>query len=220
MSIRLLIADDHEIFRQGLKMILENYPGMEVIGEAANGKQLIEEAERLTPDVIVTDIKMPIMDGIAATRRLRQKFPEISIIALTMFDDESMIVDMLEAGAIGYLLKNVNGNEIKNAILSVYEGRSYYCPHTSAKIAKLIADSKFNPYRSKEESLFSVREIEIIRLICSQFTNKEIATKLDLSIRTVESHKQRIQDKMKVANTVGIVIYAIKNEIFPFGNFH
>jgi DNA-binding NarL/FixJ family response regulator len=212
-SIRLVIADDHEIFRDGLALMLSKQQDIQLIGQAANGRQLVTLVNELRPDVVMTDVKMPIMDGIEATRYLLTQHPDLQIIALSMFDEENLIVDMLEAGAKGYLLKNADKQEILDAIHSVYEGKPYYCHHTSSRLASLISKSKFNPYRKKEALVFTDREKEIIRFICQQLTAQEIADKVFLSKRTVEGHRTKILEKMNVKNTAGVVIYALKHRI-------
>jgi DNA-binding NarL/FixJ family response regulator len=210
-AIKVIIADDHEIFRDGLKLMLNKQPGIELLAEAEDGKELIERTIDLQPDVIITDVKMPRMDGASATRYLTEHHPDISIIALTMFDEEEQIIEMLEAGAKGYLLKNADKDEIKDAIQSVYAKMPYYCKHTSHRLAQMVAKSKFNPYRQKAKVEFNEREKEIISCICDGITNKEIAEKIYLSVRTVEGLRMKIMEKMNVKNTAGIIIYAIKN---------
>jgi two-component system response regulator NreC len=212
-TIRLVIADDHEIFRDGLSLMLSKQQHIQLAGQAENGRELISLVNKVHPDVIMTDVKMPVMDGIEATRSLLAQYPDLKIIALSMFDEENLIVDMLEAGAKGYLLKNADKQEILDAIHSVYEDKNYYCHHTSSKLASLISKSKFNPYKKKEPASFTEREIEIIRLICQQLTAQEIADKVFLSKRTVEGHRTRILEKMNVKNTAGVVIYALKHRI-------
>jgi DNA-binding NarL/FixJ family response regulator len=212
-TIRLVIADDHEIFRDGLSLMLSKQQDMLLVGQAQDGRELISLVNAVMPDVIMTDVKMPVMDGIEATRSLLAQHPDLKIIALSMFDEENLIVDMLEAGAKGYLLKNADKQEILDAIHSVYEDKNYYCHHTSSRLASLISKSRFNPYRKRDPIIFTEREIEIIRLICQQLTAQEIADKLYLSKRTVEGHRTKILEKMNVKNTAGVVIYALKHRI-------
>lgn len=212
-TIRLVIADDHEIFRDGLSLMLSKQQHIQLAGQAENGRDLIALVNKVQPDVIMTDVKMPVMDGIEATRTLLAQHPDLKIIALSMFDEENLIVDMLEAGAKGYLLKNADKQEILDAIHSVYEDKNYYCHHTSSKLASLISKSRFNPYKKKDPVSFTERETEIIRLICQQLTAQEIADKVFLSKRTVEGHRTRILEKMNVKNTAGVVIYALKHKL-------
>ncbi|MBA2328782.1 MAG: response regulator transcription factor [Flavisolibacter sp.] len=214
ITIKVLLADDHELFRDGFKMLIKKQQDIEIIGEAENGRELVNFAKELKPDVIVTDIKMPVLDGIEATKTLTKQFPGIGIIALSMFDDEFLIVDMLEAGAKGYLLKNAQKEEIFEAIRSVYNNETYYCNKTSTRLAQMIAKSGFNPYHKKQRVDFSERELEIMRLICQEYSNKEIGEKLFISTRTVEGHRNKIQDKIKAKNMAGIIIYAVKHGIY------
>lgn len=212
--IRIIIADDHDIFRDGFKLLLKDQDELELVGEASNGRQLLEAIGTCRPDVVITDINMPIIDGVEAAKHIKEKHPEVGIIALTNFNDDSLIVDMLEAGARGYLLKNTNKNELLTAARAVFAGESYYCTATSTKLTKMIAESKFNPYKSHPRIRFTERELEIIRLICQEYTNKEIAAAIHLSVRTVESYRENIQEKTGAKNTVGIVVYAIRHKIY------
>lgn len=213
-SIKLVIADDHEIFREGFKLLLRNQTAVELVGEAENGRELLQVVRQLQPDLVIVDIKMPVMDGIEACKAIRKEFPNIQVIALSMFNDDSLIVDMLEAGAKGYLLKNTNKEELVQAATTVYKGNPYYCSATSEKLTRMIGESKFNPYRNKAAVKFTPRELDIIKLMCEQYTSKEIAQRLGLSIRTVESHREKIQEKAEAKNSIGIVVYAIKHELF------
>ena len=212
-TIKLMIADDHEIFRDGFRLMLTKFPEIILVGEAANGKELVEGAKLLHPDVIITDIKMPVMDGIEATKKIIELFPDMGIIGLSMYDDDDLIVEMLEAGAKGYLIKNAGKEQITEAIRTVYDNDPYYCKTTSHKLTNMIARSRFNPYKKTAKVEFSEREKEIIELVCKELTNKEIGDKLFLSVRTVEGHRLKILEKMNVKNSVGLVVYALKNGI-------
>ncbi len=213
-TIKIVIADDHAIFRDGFKVLLKNQEELELIGEANDGKELIELTERVQPDVVISDIMMPEMDGIAACKIIKAQFPEVKVIALTMFNDDNLVVEMLEAGAKGYLLKNTNKNELLLATKTVHDGGTYYCSATSMKLSRLIAESRFTPNRPQPAARFTSRETDIIKLVCEQYTNKEIATKLGLSIRTVESHREKIQEKTGSKNSIGVVVYAIKHKLY------
>jgi DNA-binding NarL/FixJ family response regulator len=213
--IRIILADDHEIFRDGFKAMIKKQPSVALIGEASNGEELVELTRQLKPDVVVTDIKMPKMDGLQATKVLSRELPEIGIVALSMIDEENLIVDMMEAGAKGYLLKNAHKTEIIEAIKAVNEGNIYYCDGASAKLTRMIAKSDkipFNKKSSKPE--LSQKEIEVVLLICQEKTNKEIADELNLSIRTIEGYRDRIFEKIGARNSAGVVIYAIRNKIY------
>jgi len=212
--IRVVIADDHEIFREGLQGLIKKQPDMEFVGEAENGKRLIEVTEETVPDVILTDIKMPVVDGIEAAQVISKKFPQVSIIALSMFDDENLIVDMLEAGAKGYLIKNAHKQEIVAAIKTVYLQEFYFCNHSSMKLAKLIGKSRFNFHKDFPRPEFSDNEKEVVRMICEELSTKEIASKLNLSSRTIDGYRERILEKMNVKNSAGIAVYAIKHGLY------
>lgn len=214
IPIRLIIADDHEIFRDGFQVMIRKTKKVDIIGEASNGKELVELAHELLPDIIVTDIKMPVMNGIDATHKLKRELPDIGIIALSMFDEDDLIVEMLEAGAQGYLLKNAHKDEILAAIQAVYFKQNYYCSNTTAHLSRMIALSKFDPFGIKDKPEFSEKELHIIKLICKQYSSKQIADELSLSRRTIEGYREQVLRKIKAKNTAGIVIYAIKNRLF------
>ena len=215
LKIRVVLADDNEIFRDGFQIMMQKNQDIEMIGSAENGAELLKLVAETSPDVIITDIQMPILDGIEATRLLVSKYPEIGVIAFTMFGEESLIVDMLEAGARGYLLKNATRREVCDAITAVFNNETYYCKATNEKLARIVGKSKHKPNRLAEPKvIFSDREKKIIRLICEEKLNKEIADSVNLSLRTIEGYRERIVEKMGVKNTAGIVRYAIKNGLF------
>ena len=211
-NINIVIADDHEIFLDGLALMLSRHEGFNVKGRASNGQQLLEIVEREKPDIVLTDIRMPVVDGIQSTKQILAAFPAMGVIALSMFDEEGLIVEMLEAGAKGYLLKNAHRDEIANAVISVYNNKNYYCAQTSFLLATMVVRSKFTP-SPQEQVTFNDREIEIIKMICQQKTTQEIADKIYLSKRTVEGYRVKILEKMQAKNTVGVVIFALKNNI-------
>lgn len=212
-SISLIIADDHEIFRDGLALMLSKQDAIVLVGQARDGKELLQLTAEKKPDVVLTDIKMPLLDGIAATKLLLKENPGLKIIALSMYEEENLIVEMLEAGAKGYLLKNADKKEILEAIHTVHEGNIFYCKHTTARLASLIVKSKFDPQKRKNNSPFTEREREIIRLICRQNTAQEIGDLLFLSKRTVEGYRTKILEKMDVKNTAGVVVFALKHNL-------
>jgi len=212
-SISLVIADDHEIFRDGLALMLSKQETLSLVGQASNGRELIQLVTDKKPDLVLTDIKMPHLDGIAAAKLLLQQNPGLKIIALSMFEEENLIVEMLEAGAKGYLLKNADKKEILEAIFTVHGGDIFYCRHTSARLASLIVKSKFDPHKRDPGTLFTERERQVIQLICRQHTAQEIGEKLFLSKRTVEGYRTKILEKMEVKNTAGVVIFALKHNL-------
>jgi DNA-binding NarL/FixJ family response regulator len=214
IPVKIIIADDHEIFRDGFRVLLKKNKNVELIGEAENGKVLLELVKDLHPDIVITDIRMPEMDGLEVTRELHKKYPHIAVIALTMFDEENLIVDMLEAGAKGYLVKNASKEEILEAIDAVMKDEVYFCRHTSPKLIGLIGQSSYDPFKKRDNSVLTPQEKRIISLICQEYSSKEIALQLNLSVRTIESYRLSLLDKIKAKNVAGLVVYAIKNDLY------
>lgn len=214
--IRIILADDHEIFRDGFKAMLKKQPTVQLLAEAADGIELIALCRELKPDVVVTDIKMPNMDGLEATKILADSLPGIGIIALSMIDEESIIVDIIKAGANGYLLKNANKEEIINAIKAVYNNETYYCSEAFKKYVSHLARNKLIklPQSAVSTRHFTNIEIDIMNCICKEMNNREIAERLSLSVRTIEGYRERIHDKTKTKNLAGIVVFAIRNNFF------
>ena len=210
-KIRVIIADDHDIYRDGLQLLLNTHE-IEVVAEASNGRQLLAEVRKHKPDVVLTDLIMPGLSGIEAIKELKKENFE-RIIAISFFDSDALIVEALESGAIGYLHKNVKKDEIIEAIKDVNNFRPYYCKATDRKLARLIYKSQFNPYANKTMPVFSPQDIEIIRLICQEKSSEEIGKILSMSARTVEGHRAKIVQKMKVRSPVGVAIYAVKNNL-------
>jgi DNA-binding NarL/FixJ family response regulator len=210
-NIRIIIADDHELMRKSLPILLKKQDEIEIVDDAENGKELIEKVREHKPDVVVTDIQMPIMDGIKATRKIKEEFPDVKVLALTMFNEDHLIVDMLEAGAKGYLLKNTTTLELTEAIKAVYNGGTHFCNSTSEKLKNMIVQSKFNPYKQKAKIELTAREIEVMRLMCQQMKNTDIADKMCISVRTVEGYREKIFEKTGSKTLAGITIFAIKN---------
>jgi DNA-binding NarL/FixJ family response regulator len=209
-KINLAIVDDHKIFRNGLKAILEDCADFELVLEASNGKQLIGLLTTVTPDVILMDIKMPEMDGIQTTAYVKQQYPQVKVLALSMFNEDKYIVDMMKAGASGYLLKNAEPEEIIEAISTVFDKDYYFNEHLSVTLIKQlnINTKQVNP--SQHLADFNDREIEVLKLVCQECSNQEIADKMFLSVRTVEGYRARLFEKTKSKNLVGLVIFAIK----------
>ena len=210
--IRVMIADDHRLFRTGLVAVLKEMKGIKVINEAENGKELLAKLIHERPDVILMDIKMPEMDGIEATEIVIAKYPDIKVIMLTMHDDEQFITHMVDLGAHGYLLKNSDVRELELAINKVMQ-QGYYFNDKVAEVllTNLIGKKSKLIIKEKHELSFSKREHEVLQLICEGFTNSEIAEKLFLSTRTVEGYRYKLCDKVGVKNTAGLVRFAIKN---------
>ena len=212
--IKVVLADDHEIFRDGMKLMLSKFPAITLAGDASNGRELIQLVDAVKPDIVITDIKMPLMDGVEATKYITKHHPETGVIALSMFDEISLIVEMLEAGASGYLVKDCDKAEIKEAIERVYQKEQYYCRHTGNKLMQVMARNAKKQDNKYTTPLLSEKEKEIIQLICKQNTTKEIGEQLFMSPRTVEGYRLKILEKLEAKNTVGIVIAAIKYGLY------
>lgn len=214
MKLRIVIADDHKMVREGLQIMMSTMEGIEIVGEASNGEELINITRSLKPDVVMADVKMPKCNGVEATRMIKQEFPHIGVIALSSFDEESLILDMLNAGAKGYLLKNASAQEMFAAVQAVYRDDAYYCREVNLKLAQIVArGGQYIEYK-KVRDQFTSREIEIIEMICESLSSKQIADILNLKTRTVERYRDFIMNKMEVKNAAGLVIFAVKNGLF------
>lgn len=210
--IKIIIADDHQMLRKGIEVLLLNQQGMQIVAQAENGADLVQKVVTHSPDVVITDIQMPVMNGIEATRQIMEMDPGIGVIGLSMFNEDHMIMEMMGAGARGYLLKNTNRDELVTAIHTVAGGGSYVCGITSGKLSRLIATSKEKAHRHQPD--FTEKEKEVIRLICHELSSKQIAATLGCATRTVESYRERIQEKIGARNMAGIVVFAIKHKIY------
>ncbi|HEX8023855.1 response regulator transcription factor [Mucilaginibacter sp. cycad4] len=211
--IKLGIVDDHKIFRNGLKATLEDCGDFELVLEASNGKELIGLLTDKTPDVILMDIKMPEMDGIQTATHVHQHFKDIKILALSMFNEDKYIVDMMKAGASGYLLKNAEPEEIIEAVSTVYNKGFYFNEHLSITLIKQLVGNDQADNIPNNKTDLNEREIEVLKLVCQECSNQEIADKIFLSVRTVEGYRARLFEKTGSKNLVGLVIYAIKRGI-------
>lgn len=207
-KIKIYIVDDHEMFREGVKMLLAKSNDFEIIGEASNGKECLEN---IPPDVdvILMDISMPVLDGMEATQQIIQKDPSAKIIALSMFGDQEYYYKMIHSGVKGFVLKEAGSKELETAIKEVYEGRNFFSQELLRNIIITLSEKKSENVVHD----FSPRELEILQLICSGWSNKEIADKLCISIRTIENHKATLMQKTGVKNTISLIIFAIKNSI-------
>jgi DNA-binding NarL/FixJ family response regulator len=213
MAIRYAIADDHKIFRQGLKLALGDDKQIKCIGEAEDGVALLELLKTQKADVVLVDLKMPRMDGIEVTKEIRSLYPDLKVLILTMFDDEHFILHMMEAGANGYLIKNADPEEIKTAIHAAAENGYYFSDMVSSILLKnVVQKNKATPV-FKEEVKLNEKETEILKLICQEYTTAEIGKMVFLSPRTVEGIRANLLEKIGVRNTAGLVMYAVKNGI-------
>lgn len=212
--IKFAIADDHKIFRQGLKLALGDDYKLKCVGEAADGNELLLLIEKQLPDVVLLDLKMPGMDGIEALGHIKKKRPVIKILVLTMYDDEHYIIHLMEAGANGYLLKNAEPDEIKTAIRTAYTNGHYFNDLVSATLLKKILQKTTLPARFEKTAQLKDKEIEVLKLICAERTAAEIAKEIFMSQRTVEGIRSILLEKTGARNTAGLVLYAIKNGLY------
>lgn len=209
--ISIVVADDHLFFLDGLVATLLKNPSYSVVGEAGTGEALIEQVTNHRPNLVITDITMPGMNGIRATQKLKESFPETKVIALSMHNEEQVIIQMLQAGAKGYLEKNISRQELDAAIDSVVNhGQVYFPESTSMTMFRLLKRASMKPF-PRPEILFSPREMEVIELVCRDYSSKEIADQLYLSNRTIESHRNNIMEKMNVKSVAGLVAFAYTN---------
>ncbi|MGK0365242.1 MAG: DNA-binding NarL/FixJ family response regulator [Saprospiraceae bacterium] len=210
--IKVLIADDHQVFRDGIESILEDVEGMEVVAQAEDGRIVLEKLKTITPDVILMDISMGGANGIETTQIVKKDYPQIKVLVLSMHEETDYIVKMLEAGASGYLLKDAGSNEMIKAIQEVYSGGTYYSQQVSAAIVSHLTNT--NKKKEKQTGTpLTRRETEILELITNEYTNPEIAEKLFISIRTVDTHRRNLLEKLNMKNTAGLVKYALRHGI-------
>jgi two-component system response regulator NreC len=206
MSIRILIVDDHGVLRAGLRALLSAEPDLEVVGEAAAGDQGFSLAGALQPDVVLLDISLPDLSGIEITRRLKEQLPEVRVLILTFHEDESLLQEAIRAGAAGYIVKRAAESELIDAIRAVWRGDLYVHPIMTRALLK---DLSLSPISNKTPGeALTPREIEVLRLIAQGYTNRQTAEALNISVRTVESHRGNLVDKLNLHSRVGLVRYA------------
>ncbi|MBD0399792.1 response regulator transcription factor [Flammeovirga sp. EKP202] len=214
-KIKLFLVDDHKMIREGLKNFLLDESDFEITGEAENGKECLDQLEKNSDvDILLTDVNMPIMDGLELVQNVKEKYPSIKIIALTMLGESQHIKKMLGEGAMGYLLKNCSEQELINGIRMVNSGGTYYSPEVTNAIINNIRKVKPQKSNVALEVPLSERETEVLHLILKEKTNKEIAEELFISVRTVDAHKRNLLDKTGSKNLAGLILYAIDRELF------
>jgi two-component system response regulator NreC len=211
--IRVILADDHSVMRRGLRLILEQQNGFQVLGEANNGREAVDMADSLHPDVAVLDITMPSLNGIEAARQIRDRQPDIGVVVLSMHADESYVLRALKAGARGYLLKESPESDFVAAIRSVNEGKAFFSP----AVSRLLVEDYVRQLQDKdiEDSydLLTPREREILQLIAEGKSNKDIANLLNLSVYTVETHRSNILEKLNLHSVPELILYAVRKGV-------
>lgn len=211
MSIKVLIADDHVFYREGVRALLSNVPDIEVVGEASNGEEAIAHARDLQPNVILMDLKMPGMNGIDATRKIHEAHPSIGVLVITMFDDDDSVFAAMRAGARGYLLKDADKDEVVRAIVAVERGEAIFSPAIAQRMMKYFAAPSASSNKKNQPDEFAEltdRELEILDLIAQGHNNLVIANKLSLSIKTVQNYVSSILTKLQVADRAQAIVRA------------
>jgi len=206
-KIKLLIVDDHAMFREGVRALLQGYDEIEIVGEAESGRDAIEKFHQLAPQVVLMDVSMPIMNGLEATRRIHKEFPDVKILALTQYDDREYVLSMLKAGAKGYISKTATASELVSAIHVIQKGESFL--HPSAATSLINEYLTQSPENKDEYERLSSREREVLQLVAEGRTNREIADGLFISIKTVLRHRTSIMEKLGFQNRTELIKYAL-----------
>lgn len=214
-SIRVLICDDHALFRRGLTMVLESEDGIEVVGEAEDGSEAVTKAEELAPDVVLMDVRMPRVSGIEATRTIAENVPTTKILMLTVSDEEDDLYDAIKAGATGYLLKEISIEEVASAIRAVVSGQSLISPSMASKL--LTEFSNLSKRADERQSVptprLTDRELEVLKLVAQGLTNRDIAGELYISENTVKNHVRNILEKLHLHSRMEAVVYAVREKL-------
>jgi two-component system, NarL family, response regulator NreC len=209
-SIRILLADDHTVMRRGLRLLLDSQPEFNVVAEASDGREAVEKAETVQPDVAVIDIAMPNLSGIEAAQRITSALPDVAIVILSMHSDEGYVLRSLKVGAKGYLLKDSAEGDLIEAIKAVHRGKTFFSP----EISKMLVEDYIREIRARgvEDSydLLTPREREILQLLAEGKSNKEIAQALNLSLYTVETHRRNLQEKLNLHSLAELILYAVR----------
>ena len=213
-TLQILIADDHELVRKGLRAVLESQPGWKVCGEAINGRQAVELARQLGPDVIVLDVTMPELNGLEATRQILKAIPNAEVLILTMHESEKLVSELLAAGAHGYILKA----DTSRLLVSAVELLAQHQPFFTGKISEVVLSGYLNPGRTKKDAAgpvqrLTAREREIVQLLAEGKTNKEVAVALGVNVKTVDAHRANVMHKLDLHSVTDLVRYAIRNQI-------
>ena len=207
-KFKVIVVDDHSFFRKGVILVVNRFENFEVIGEASNGAELLTLLLKLTPDLILMDIKMPVMEGVEATREVLKNYPDVKIIAFSMFGDEKHLESMINAGIQGFILKNIECDDLEKAICRVANDQQYF----SEEFLPYFTNKYLGVDANNDASL-TKRELEILQLVAQGLSNREIADKLSLSIRTITSHRANINSKTGSRNTVNLLTYAIQHKL-------
>jgi len=211
-SIKTIIVDNHKLFREGVRFALTQYQDIEILGEAANGAEYLSLLAQQVPDIVLMDIDMPVMNGFEATQKSLALFPDLKIISLSMYGDQGHYMKMIELGVKGFILKDSGASQLHQAIIDVYHGANYFSQELLMNIILKKNNSPQGEQLRKQLDI-SDRELDVLRLLCKAFPNKQIADELFISAKTVEGHKAKLMDKTNTANSLALVLYAIKNRL-------
>jgi len=209
-TLKILLVDDHTIVRQGLKALLDAHTGFTIVGEAENGREAVKKAQELNPDIVIMDIAMPVLNGLEATRQIKRALPDTKVLALTMYNDEEYVFQILKSGASGYLIKETAANELIAAILSLQKGNPFFSPSISRKIMESYLNEDEDKKSKGESDKLTNREKEVLQLIAEGYTNNEIANLMNISVKTVETHRAHVMSKLDIHDVAGLIKYAIK----------
>lgn len=212
--IEILIADDHEIFRFGLRRFLAAEADVSVTGEASDGQEAVRMAHRLVPDVILMDIVMPVMNGIQATGVVKSEMPDIEVIGLSMTHDKELITQLMKAGARGYLAKDVSGTEVIQAIKTVYRGEIFFSQKVVPYQQAVMEQARIQLAQEKTKLNLSGKEIKVLKYICKEYSTKEIAGKMGLSRKTIDWYRKQLMEKTGSKSSAGLIVFAIQNNLF------
>lgn len=207
------MVDDHYIFRNGLMVLLQDMEHVELAGQASSGEEFLEKVNELKPDIVFMDIQMPGISGIEATRQAMKQNPELKVVALSMFGESQYLDEMLQAGAIGYLLKDIGWQDLTKAIQNISEGKGYFSEEMLIQVTRKVYARKEEEQLRAVISRFTKRELEILDLVCKGFSNNEIAAKLEISPRTVGGHRNNLLTKTGLPNSAALVSFALKNKL-------
>ena len=215
MKLRILIADDHEVVRRGLCALLQSHEGWEICGDAKDGREAVEKAKLLKPDVVILDVGMPILNGLAATRQLLQQNPQQKVIVLTITDSDQVIREALDAGARGFVLKSDAARDLVSAVEALQRNRMFFTPRVNDMVLAGFLDKGYNGSRGETPKLptLTAREREVIQLLAEGKSSKEVASLLNLSTKTAETHRSNIMRKLDIHSIRDLVVYAVKNNI-------
>lgn len=211
-DVKVIVVDDHKMIRDGIKSMLLSQKGYKIIGEASNGVEALSLLKLEQPDLVIMDINMPEMSGVECTSKIKEQYPDVKVLALTMHDEESYLAKMMDAGAVGYILKDLGKDELLKALTAIADGKHYFSPEITISVIKELT----SPTKSSSKNLSPLtdREMEVLELVYKEYSNQEIADKLSISIRTVDAHRRNLLEKTQSKNTAGLVKYALTNNLF------